>query len=218
MNQKNADIQPEQPAPETLDTSQTPTQAKSVATPTKAEKTQPGRLQRFFRKVLIWLVVIAIGFLAGIVTYHFVRYKPLSEANVETQAALDQANQEITDLQSETKKIATLESEKSNLQDQLETATAHLELLQVLVDVSNARLALFLKDVEGAKAALANTPQRLDNLLPFIAEFDTNLAQSMPQRLSLIVSGLERDIETAKIDLELFTKDLLKIERTMFGN
>ncbi|MDH7482989.1 MAG: hypothetical protein QHH26_13625, partial [Armatimonadota bacterium] len=71
MKQKNADIQPEQPAPEILDTSQTPAQPESVATPTEAEKPQPGRLQRFFRKVLIWLVVLAIAFLAGVVTDHY---------------------------------------------------------------------------------------------------------------------------------------------------
>jgi hypothetical protein len=87
-----------------------------------------------------------------------------------------------------------------------------------LVDVSNARIALFLDDVEGAKAALTNTPQRLENLRPSITEYDTSLAQSMPQRLNLIVSGLERDVETAKIDLELFTKDLLEVEAAIFGD
>lgn len=229
MKQKNADIQPEQPTPETLDTSQTPAQPEPGATPTKAEKPQPSRLQRFFRKIFIWLVVLAIAFLAGIVTDHYLRYKPLSEAIVETQTALDQSNQDTSGLQAETEslntviqkandKITSLEGEKKAVQDELETATAHLKLLQVLVDVSNARLALFLNDVEGAKAALVNTQQRLDNLLLRIAEFDTNLAQSMPQRLSLIISGLERDTETAKIDLGLFTKDLLEIEAAMFGD
>jgi hypothetical protein len=180
MNQKNADIQPERPTLETLNASQTPAPPENVATSTKAEKTQPGRLGRFFRKVLTWLVVLAIVFLAGFVTDHYLRYKPL--------------------------------------QDELKTATAHLELVQVLVDVSNARLALFLNDVVGAKAALSDTQSRLDNLLPRIAIFDINLAQSMPQRLSLIRSGLERDPETAKIDLELFTKDLLAIEAALFND
>jgi len=180
MNQKNADIQPERPTPETLNASQTPAPPENVAASTKAEKTQPGRLGRFFRKVLTWLVVLAIVFLAGFVTDHYLRYKPL--------------------------------------QDELKTATAHLELVQVLVDVSNARLALSLNDVVGAKAALSDTQQRLDNLLPRIAIFDINLAQSMPQRLSLIRSGLERDPETAKIDLELFTKDLLAIEAALFND
>ena len=86
----------------------------------------------------------------------------------------------------------------------------------MLVDVSNARLALFLNDVDGAKAALVDTPQQLDDLLPFIAEFDPNLAQSMPQRLNLIITGLDRDIETVKIDLELFSKDLLEVESSIF--
>jgi hypothetical protein len=94
-----------------------------------------------------------------------------------------------------------------------------LNLIQVVEEVGNARLALSVNDdVEGAKAALLNTPQQLDDLLPYIAGYDTNLAQSMPQRLSLIVSGLERNPETAQIDLELFTQDLLEIEAALFKN
>lgn len=229
MNQNNDDIQLEQPASESIDTTQTAAQPEPAATPTKEKKPQPSRLQRFFRKALIWLVVFAITFLAGMVTDHYLRYKPLSESMGEAQEALNQANQDISGLQAETDrlnaviqeandKITSLESEKKALQDELETATSHLNLLQVLIDVSNSRLALFLDDVEGAKDALVNIQQRLDNLLPRIAEFDANLAQSIPQRLSLIVSGLERDTETAKIDLELFTKDLLEIEAAIFGD
>ncbi|MCX6035872.1 MAG: hypothetical protein NTV38_13005 [Chloroflexi bacterium] len=180
MDQKNADIQSERPTSDTLNASQTPNPPEYVAVSTKAEKKQPNRLQRFFRKALIWLVVLALAFLAGTVTDHYLRIKPL--------------------------------------QDELNAVTAHLELSQVLVDVSNARLALALNDVAGAKATLLDTPQRLDNLLPRIAVFDTNLAQSMPQRLSLIVSDLERDTKTAKIDLELFNQDLLEIEAALFNN
>ena len=179
MNQKKADNQPEQQIPGTLNGSQPPTSPKLVTTSTKVEKTQPSRLQRYFRKAFIWLVLLAIIFLAGIVTDHYLRYKPL--------------------------------------QDELNTTTAHLTLLQVQVDVSNARLALSSNDVEGAKAALSNTQQRLEFLVPRIANFDNSLAQSMPQRLGLIVSGLGRDPETAKIDLELFSKDLLRIEAALFN-
>jgi hypothetical protein len=178
MNQKNADNQPGQPTPGTLDGSQTPASPGPVAVSAKAEKTQPNRLQRFFRKALTWFIVLAIFFLAGFAADNYLRYKPL--------------------------------------QDELNTTKANLTLLHVLVDVSNARLALSLNDVAGAKAALSNTPQRLDNLLPLIAKFDNSLAQSMPQRLSLIISGMDRDPETAKIDLGLFYNDLLKIEAALF--
>ena len=180
MNQKNADNQQERQTIDILNESKPTTSPELVATSTKAEKTQPNRLQRFFRKTLIWLVILAIVFLAGIATDHYLRYKPL--------------------------------------QTELNTTKAHLTLLHVQVDVSNARLALALNDVEGAKAALNNTQERLVNLLPRIANFDTSLAQSMPQRLGLIISGLGRDPETAKIDLELFSLDLLKIDAVLFND
>ena len=172
---------------------------------------------------------IGFAFLAGIIADHYIRYRPLSEALAHTQTELDHANQSISDLQAELERLNTtiqeandritsLEGEGKTLQEELDTAKAHLELLQVLVEISNARLALFLNDAEGTKAALVSTPQRLDNLLPRITEFDANLAQSMPQRLSLIIIGLERDTETAKIDLELLTKNLLDIEAALFGD
>jgi hypothetical protein len=211
MNQKNTDDQREGQLPETSDASQATTSPELVNPSPKVEKPQPSRLQRFFRKVLIWLVVLAVTFVAGIATDHFLRYVPLSKAIVDTERLT-------IEIQEANDKITSLESGNKASQDELENATAHLRLLQVLVDVSNARLALFLTDVEGAKTSLINTQERLDDLLPRITEFDTNLAQSMPQRLSLIVSGLERDTETAKIDLELFTKDLLEIEAGVFGN
>ena len=88
----------------------------------------------------------------------------------------------------------------------------------MLVDVSNARVALFLENVEEAQTYLVKTQQRLDDLLPRITESDPALAQDLPQRLNLIISGLDRDPETAKIDLELITKDLLNIEEALFGD
>jgi hypothetical protein len=39
---------------------------------------------------------------------------------------------------------------------------------------------------------------------------------SLLRRLELITDGLERDPETASIDLELFTKDLLALETLLF--
>lgn len=213
MNQNNDNIQPEQPILETPDTSQMPDQPAP-----EIEKPPPSRMKRFFRKALIWLVVLAIVFLAGAVTDHFLRYKPLSEDMVETQTALDQANQDLSGLQALKTEIQEVNDEITSLQDELETTTAHLQLFQVLVDVSNARIALFLDDVEGSQAALVGTQQQLEDLLPFIAEVDADLALSLPRRLDLIVSGLERDTETGIIDLELFTKDLLEIEALVFGH
>jgi hypothetical protein len=57
----------------------------------------------------------------------------------------------------------------------------------------------------------------LDALGPVIEKVDEELALSMSRRLELIIAGLERDPETAAIDLELFTKDLLALEPLLFG-
>src|SRR4030067_293277 len=222
----NTDIQPaqpEQPAHDAPDISQTPAQPGPLESPTKVEKPQLSRSRRFIRRLFIWLVVFGITFLAGLDADHYLRYKPLSETFHKTQATFDRANQNNNDLRAQigqlnillqeaNDKVISLNRETNTLQGELEMATEHLELLQVLVDVSNARLALSLNDTEGAKAALVNTRQGLENFLPRIAEFDPLLAKSMPQRLSLIVSGLDRYTETAIIELGLFAKVLLEIE------
>ena len=228
MDQKYADKQPDRLPSEIIDDTPHP-QDETASNHSKAEKPQPSRLQQFFRTVLIWLVVIAFAFSAGMVADHFLRYKPLSEANLATRTELDQAQQDLSEKQAGIDRltilnqdagdqIAKLENEKKALEDQISLTTTHLELFQVLVDVSNARVALFLENVEEAQTYLVKTQQRLDDLLPRITESDPALAQDLPQRLNLIISGLDRDPETAKIDLELITKDLLNIEEALFGD
>src|SRR3990170_8776469 len=107
MNQMNPDIQSEQPTPEAQEASQIPAQPEPVAVPAKVYKPQPSWLRRFFRQVLIWLLVIAASFLAGVITVHYVRYKPLSAAHTGTQTALNQANQEIDGLRAESERFNT---------------------------------------------------------------------------------------------------------------
>ncbi len=208
---KQAQEPPQPPAPE----------EEPKPAPAKPEKPPLSRFRRLWRATLITLVVIAAIFLAGVLTYHFTRYAPLNETLRQTQSELAKANQTLGEMEARLadaeKRAAALESDNQTLKSERDAARTHLELLRVLVEVDNARLALFQGDAEGAKAALTNTPDRLKTLGPKIAEFDAGLAQSMPQRLSLIISGLDRDVETAKIDLELFTKDLLGVEARLFG-
>jgi hypothetical protein len=187
----------------------------------QAEKPRPGKFQRFLRLALIYLVAVAAVFLAGALTYHFTRYQPLRASLTQTQADLAQANQALsaaqTSLAAASSKMTALGVDNQALQSDLDAARAQALLLRVLVDVKNARLALDQEDVVAAKAALTLTPQSLADLLPSIAKYDASLAQSLPQRLNLIINGLDRDVETAKIDLDLFTKDLTGLQVLMFG-
>lgn len=188
----------------------------------KAEKKPPTRFQKFLRKVLIGLVVVAVIFLAGFLTDHFVRYQPLADTLGETRTQLEAANLAVSELEADNDRLNSLNRTAANeiatLEAELSAVRANALFYQVLVDVNNARLALFMEDIEGAQAALADTQDNLAALLPAISEVDPELALSLPRRLDLIVSGLERDPETGRIDLELFTKDLLELEPLLPGD
>ena len=177
-----------------------------------AAKQGSGKMQKFFRSLLIWAGVIAFAFLAGVGTYHFVRYAPLDKSLNEAQTALDDANAELATLRADKQKA---DITISALQDELDMANAHVDILQLLGDANEARLALIAKDVEGAKTALETSVETLDRILPLIADVDANLAESMSQRLGLIISELERDSASAQVDLELLTKDLLTAEEML---
>jgi cell division protein FtsB len=222
------DLQPQvetEPEPTPIEEPQV-TQPEPAAIPEKTEKLKadkkpPSKFQIFLRKALIGLGIIALVFLAGFLTDHYVRYQPLSEKLDQTQAELETANQTIADLESENDRLTTANRTATNeiaaLEEELTAVRANALFYQVLVDVNTARINLFLEDIEGAQAALEETQDNLDDLLPFINDVDPELALSLPRRLDLIVSGLARDPETGLIDLELFTKDLLALEPLLIG-
>ncbi len=180
------------------------------------EKKPPSRFQRFLHKALIILAIVAVVFLAGFLTNHFVRYQPLSDTLDQTRAELEQANQTIKDLEAANVSLTNANHSANNtiadLENKLAAIRANAQFYQVLVDVNTARIKLFQEDIEAAEAALVDTQERLAELLPIITEVDPELALSLPRRLDLIVSGLARDPETGRIDLELFTKDLLELQ------
>ena len=181
-----------------------------------AEKKPPTRFQRFLRKALIILGVVGLIFLAGFLTDHFVRYRPLSDTLKETRTELEQVNQTLKDLEAENASLRNANRAANEsittLEDELADTRTNAQFYQVLVDVNTARIELFLENIEGAQAALADTQDNLEALLPSIVEVDPELGLSLPRRLDLIVSGLARDPETGLIELELFTKYLLELK------
>jgi len=235
MKNKNDEItikEPQPASPETPDPVQTteahgmpetlekPAPEPKDIQPEIPEKIEPSPMKIFFRKALIWLIVIIIAFVGGFLLDHFLRYKPLSDDLSQAQLELDDVKQDISDLKSQITqlqpKMEAANARIATLEDDLEIANARLQFYQVLVDVNNARIAIFLENIEEAQTALVDTMERLEELVPVIEEGNPELAMSLPRRLELIVDGLERDPETASIDLELFTKDLLMLEPLIF--
>jgi len=202
-------------APEpTADSTKKP-QTSSAVRPTPEQKNKPSKAVQYLRTGLIWLGVIAVAFLAGILTYHFARFRPVETSLVQTSQNLEglQArSDELTDqLKTANRNISTLESE-------LDAAKTHIELLQALADINTAHIALSNQDVAGAKVALSNTAQRFETLKPSIASVDSALAENIGQRLDLINTSMENDPETAMADLGLLAKNLQNVETLLFGN
>lgn len=198
-----------------------PSMPETVKIPdTKPAKPPVGRLARFGRTLLTWLIVIVIAFLAGVLTFNFALYQPLAGTLTQTQAELAKANKNLSqvtaDVTAVNEQLTGLKADNQAMQSELEAATAHLGLLQALANVNSARLALVADDIPAAKAALKDTAAQLETLAPKIAEVDANLAKSMPQRLTLILSGLDSDVETAKVDLEVLSGNLLSLETLLF--
>lgn len=232
MNKNDDDIKIEEPQnaqppeqPETVQPLEAakadePTKSFKEAPPEKLAKTEPSKTRKFFRKVLIWLIVIVVAFGAGFLLDHFLRYQPLAKNLEQTQAELAslQGDLDIAENRVEqmTPKLEAANAKIVSLEDDLEIANARVQLYKMLVDVSHARLALFLENIEEAQVALADTKTGLEALGPVFEKVDAELALSLPRRLELIIAGLERDPETAAIDLELFTKDLLALDPLLF--
>lgn len=163
---------------------------------------EPTKFQQFLRNALIWLGVIAGGFLAGFLTFYFVLYQPKA-------AALEEAESQVQGLQSQ------LDTVNSQL-EMLEDADTHRSLLEAMVDAYDARLAMAQENVVAAKSALSGTTATLEEITDEIEAFDSGLASALPQRIELIRTNLDRDLETAIADCDQLIEDLIEVEQALF--
>lgn len=186
---------------------------------THAEE-EPTKTQKFFQKALIWLIVIVIAFGSGFLLDHFLRYIPLKQDLSEVRSEMEMLNEDLDALNGQIEqlrpRLEAANARISSLEDDLEMANARTQLYQVLASVNNARLDIFQEDIEAAQIDLVQTEEHLQELAPVIEKENPELGLSLLRRLELITDGLERDPETASIDLELFTKDLLALETLLF--
>ncbi len=192
---------PEMPPSPDRSLDDTPGTPPTDADDTKAVK-KPSRFQAALRRFLIWFAVVAVFFLGGFLTYYFVFYRPVA-------AELKTAQAEVSSLQSQ------LDSANSQLAD-MEDGRSHRDLLLVLVDVYDARVALTEDNVVAAKSALADTSEILDDVYDQIDAFDSSLAATLQPRLDLIISNLDRDPETAIADCDQLIEDLLEVEAALY--
>lgn len=174
-----------------------------------AEIKEPTRFQVFMRRLFTWLAVVAIAYLGGFITSYVTNYQPKVEELALSEAALEDAQDEIKDLNAEINLV-------TGQRDALETADQYRTLLAIMADTYSARLAMVQENTAAAKSALSDTPDKLDEIIEVIRLFDANLAESLPQRLTLIRTNIDGNLENAIADCDLLLKDLRDIEKALY--
>lgn len=191
--------------------------SEEVTEDTPPEKVGLSRGRKIWRRVLIWLVVIAIAFAGGFFLDTRLRYLPEQDRSAALQADLDNAQEEIAALEAEIERLGTFEDKNTALLGEIEQLNIHLVVLSLRASVADASLAIEQGRQADAKLALNKVGSSLDALKGMLAEDQAEVVDNMLQRYQLVMIELEADGATVLTDLELLSAKLLTLENTLFA-
>ena len=181
--------------------------------PTSEQEQAPRRLRRF----LFWSAGLLLLFALGVAAAWFLQINPVREENRTLRTDLDTAQQRVEALSADVDRLQPLEAENVALQEQVDRLESHIFLLDVLVDVSKAQLALVEEDPIAAEDALQDTDQRLQQLEARLSGSDAEAVAGMSERLNLAREEVETDEFAARRDLEILANNLIALEQRLFG-
>jgi DNA repair ATPase RecN len=155
-------------------------------------------------------------FALGVLVVFVVRVRPQADQIRSLVRQSDEMQQELSTAQARVEELEPLQEQNEQLADQLAESEQHLDLLAVLVDVTNAQLALMQDQPGAAEAALDGTDARLESLQAGLDGQEADAVEGMRNRLGLVLEGLESDIFAAQRDLEIMANNLVELEQRMF--
>ena len=173
------------------------------------EPTEGSRFGRFLNRALRWVVALLIIFTLGIVAMQIVRVGPLIDERNSLEDSLAGARATQQDLQTELDRLEGVEAENQDLSRSLQQFEARLAVLNILVDVTRAQLALAREDPAGVAAALQETGDKLNFLRDLVGASELT---GLRERLVLVLSEVDGDPFAAERDLEILANRLLEIE------
>lgn len=179
---------------------------------------EPSKLRLFLRRLLRWLVAVLVIFAFGVGAAWLVRVVPQQREIRSLEGKLEQTREQADLSASEVENLLPLVDEITELKSDLSSLEMHVELLKIQGDVTSAQLALLAEDFVTAKAFLAGTDTRLEELRKNLEGEDRNTVQGMLTRLDLVVAELGEDSFAAIRDLEVLRSNLAALERSIFGN
>ena len=185
---------------------------------TPDEKKKPGKAQLIFRRILIWLVVIAIAFAGGFFVDSVLRYQPEMAKVAALTEEITSAQTEITNLEAEIERLGVFEEKNVSLTEEIADITTHITILSARAAVADATLALEQNRFADAKLALDKLGSTLEILKTRLNDDQVEVVDNMLQRHKLILIELEDDSYSAQTDMEVLAAKLNALENTLFAS
>ncbi len=184
----------------------------------RVEKKEPSKALLIFRRILIWLVVIAFAFAGGFFLDTALRYQPERDKVAEKTAEIAEARDEISTLEEEIKRLSVFEEQNISLREDIDKITTHITIISARAAVADATLALEQDRQADAKLALDKVGSTLETLESMLNEDQAEVVVNMLQRHKLIIIELDDDSFSAQTDLEVLTSKLNALENTLFAS
>jgi hypothetical protein len=170
-----------------------------------------------WRRILVWLVVIALAFAGGFFVDTLLRYQPQQALTASLASDLEQSQGKVSDLEAEIERLGAFEEQNTALNEQITQMNTHLTLLSARAAVADTALALEQERLADAKLALGKVSSTLDNLKDQVTEDQVDVVDNMIQRQRLITVELLTDVDVAKTDLGVLASKLSTLENTLFA-
>jgi chromosome segregation ATPase len=173
------------------------------------------RLQKVMRGTLRWVLVGLLAFGAGALLITFTLFLPARQKLAIANTDLEQANTTIT---SKTEQITTLQADNETLQENLDSTTLHMYVLEALSGVRGASLAVAADDYAGARLSLIQASEALDTLSGLLGTDQTDVLSAMQESASQALTNVQNDLKSAQPELDQLTKNLVQLEDNLFPN
>lgn len=202
-----------------LDSNQKPPAApagKRVASALLGNDTRTGRAMRAFLRGL----AAVVGFFAlGLLTAYLLLFRPamsqLQAARADLASTQSQLQEKQVQLDRAALTFAAAEVERKQAVADLAKASARLDVQQMLVSVSGARLAVAKKDLSAARLALGELETRLKAALPGLQSLAGAQPDTLQKLLDLAKNDLGRDFSLADQDLQRLVSELMLLDQAL---
>ncbi len=181
-------------------------------------KEKPSKVRVIWRRILVWLVVMAIAFAGGFFLDTLMRYQPQVELVKVLNEDLEAAGVEISSLEGEIERLAQFEEQNIGLEEEIAKITTHITILSARAAVADASLAVEQARQADASLALDKLGTTLETLKSMLNAEQAEVVENMIQRHKLILIELDDDGFSVQTDLELLASKLNTLENTLFAS